>query len=50
VLRAIYLYNQTRGGCIEVSDVVADWFLAVELYAVDFAFDAIEPTGAAFIS
>lgn len=35
VLRAIYLHNQSDGGCIEISDVVADWLLSVELYADD---------------
>ena len=35
VLRAIHLHNQARGGRIEISDVVADWFLSVELYAED---------------
>ena len=35
VLRAIYLHNQSRGGCIEISDMVTDWLLSVELYAED---------------
>jgi hypothetical protein len=35
VLRAIYLHNQSRGGCIEIGDVVTDWLLSVELYAED---------------
>ena len=35
VLRAIYLHNQSRGGCIKISDVVADWLLPVKLYAED---------------
>jgi len=33
VLRAIYLHNQSGGGCVEIGDVVADWLLSVELYA-----------------
>jgi len=32
-LRAIYLHNQSGGGCVEIGDVVADWLLSVELYA-----------------